>query len=124
MDRTITVLADRGHAGDLFVACLEALNWGYIIRLPEATWIETERDGWSELRHLRQRRDRLRVFKQVRVWKGSTRRATVCLYRTRAADGKLTTWYLLTNLEGEQTRFFEYACRLDCTQSIALPQVA
>jgi hypothetical protein len=119
-DRTITLLADRGHAGDPFVACLEALNWGYIIRLPETTWIETERDGWSELRHLRQRRDRLRVFEQVRVWKGSTRRATVCLYRTRTTDGTLTTWYLLTNLDGEQTCFFEYACRWwqECTHTL------
>jgi Transposase DDE domain len=119
-DRTVTLLADRGHAGDPFVRCLDALNWSYVIRLPEATWIETQREGWSELRHLRQRRDQLRVFANVRIWKGSTRRATVCLYRTRAANGKLTTWYLLTNLEGERTRFFEYACRWwqECTHKL------
>lgn len=119
-DRTITLLADRVHAGDPFVGCLEDLNWGYVIRLPEGTWIETERDGWCEVRHLRQRRDRLRVFTKVRIWKGSTRRATVCLYRTRTADGTTVTWYLVTNLEGEQTRFIEYACRWwqECTHKL------
>jgi hypothetical protein len=118
--RRITLLADRGHAGDPFLSCLDELDWGYVIRLPESTWVETANDGWSELRHLRQRRDRLRVFRNVRIWKGSTRRATVCLYRTRSAEGKLTTWYLVTNLVGEQTRFLEYACRWwqECTHKL------
>jgi hypothetical protein len=66
-------------------------GWGYVIRLAEATWLETERDGGTELRHLRQRADRMRVFTNVRLWKGSTRRATVCLYRQRATDGIVTT---------------------------------
>jgi hypothetical protein len=117
---TITLVADRVHAGEPFLACLEALDWGYVIRLPEGTWIETERDGWSEVRHLRQRRERLRVFSNVRIWKGSKRRATVCLYRTRTAEGKTTTWYLVTNLDGEQSRFVEYACRWwqECTHKL------
>ena len=118
--RTITLLADRVHAGDPFLNCLDGLDWGYVIRLPEGTNIEIAGEGWKELRHLRQRRDRLRVFANVRIWKGSTRRATVCLYRTRTADGKTTTWYLVTNLEGEQTRFLEYACRWwqECTHKL------
>ncbi len=118
--RTITLLADRVHAGDPFLSCLDGLDWGYVIRLPEGTNIEIAGEGWKELRHLRQRRDRLRVFANVRIWKGSTRRATVCLYRTRTADGKTTTWYLVTNLEGEQTRFLEYACRWwqECTHKL------
>jgi hypothetical protein len=118
--RTITLLADRVHAGDPFLSCLDGLDWGYVIRLPEGTNIEIAGEGWKELRHLRQRRDRLRVFANVRIWKGSTRRATVCLYRTRTADGKTTTWYLVTNLEGEQARFLEYACRWwqECTHKL------
>jgi hypothetical protein len=118
--RTITLLADRVHAGEPFLSCLDGLDWGFVIRLPEATWIETERDGWSEVRHLRKRRDRLRVFSNVRIWKGSSRRATVCLYRVRTAEGKTTTWYLVTNLDGEQTRFVEYACRWwqECTHKL------
>jgi hypothetical protein len=82
-----------------------------VIRLAEDTCIESDRDGWIEVRHLRQRQGRLRVFTNVRIWKGSTRRATVCLYRHRTPDGTSTTWYLVTNLVGEQTRFVEYACR-------------
>jgi hypothetical protein len=118
--RTVTLLADRVHAGDPFLSCLDGLDWGYVIRLPEGTNIEIAGEGWKELRHLRQRRDRLRVFANVRIWKGSTRRATVCLYRTRTAEGKSTTWYLVTNLEGEQTRFVEYACRWwqECTHKL------
>jgi hypothetical protein len=118
--RTITLLADRIHAGDPFLSCLDALDWGYVIRLPEGTWIETASDGWSEVRHLRQRRGRMRVFSDVRIWKGSSRRATVCLYRTRTANGKTVTWYVVTNLVGEQTRFVEYACRWwqECTHKL------
>ena len=119
-ERPLTILADRIHAGDPFLTCLDDLGWGYIVRLPEDTYIETERAGWTELRHLRQRRGRLRVFSNLRIWKGSTRRATVCLYRHRAADGSSTTWYLVTNLAGEQLRFVEYACRWwqECTHKL------
>jgi hypothetical protein len=118
--RPITLLADRVHAGDPFLSCLDALGWSYVIRLAEDTCIATDRDGWSEVRHLRQRHGRLRVFTNVRIWKGSTRRATVCLYRHRAADGTITTWYLVTNLAGEQIRFVEYACRWwqECTHKL------
>ena len=116
----LTLLADRIHAGDTFLSCLDDLGWDYVIRLPEDTYIESERDGWKEVRHLRKRRGRLRVFSNVRIWKGSTRRATVCLYRHQAADGTTTTWYLVTNLAGEQTRFVEYACRWwqECTHKL------
>jgi hypothetical protein len=118
--KTLTLLADRVHAGDPFLSCLDRLDWGFVVRLAEDTWIETERDGWSEVRHLRKRRGQLRVFEDVRIWKGSTRRATVCLYRHRAADGKVSTWYLVTNLAGEHTRFVEYACRWwqECTHKL------
>ncbi len=117
---TITLLADRVHAGEPFLRCLDELDWGYVIRLAENTFIEQDRNDWVELRHLRQRVDRLRVFENVRIWKGSSRRATVCLYRQRPADGTLTTWYLVTNLSGERTRLVEYACRWwqECTHKL------
>lgn len=119
-DRAITLLADRIHAGDPLLTCVDELGWGYIIRLPEATCIETARDGWKEVRHLRKRRGRMRVFSNVRIWKGSTRRATVCLYGHEAADGTTTTWYLVTNLAGQHLRFVEYACRWwqECTHKL------
>jgi hypothetical protein len=119
-DRTLVLLADRVHAGDPFLTCLDDLGWGYVIRLPEDTNIAAAPDEWVEVRHLRQRAGRLRVFTHVRIWKGSTRRATVCLYRVRAADGTLTTWYLVTNLAGSHTRFVEYACRWwqECTHKL------
>ena len=90
-ERTIGLLADRVPAGDPFLTCLEDLGWGYVIRLPEDTNIATAPGEWAEARHLRQRAGRLRVFTNVRIWKGSTHRATVCLYRQRAADGSVTT---------------------------------
>lgn len=118
--RAITLLADRVHAGEPFLQCLGQLDWGYVIRLAENTFIEQDTDDWVEVRHLRKRAERLRVFKDVRVWKGSTRRATVCLYRQRNADGTTATWYLITNLAGEHTRFVEYACRWwqECTHKL------
>jgi hypothetical protein len=119
-ERTLILLADRVHAGDPFLSCLDALGWGYVIRLPEDTCIAAAPNEWVEARHLRQRAGRVRVFSNVRIWKGSTRRATVCLYRMRAADGTTTTWYLVTNLAGEHTRFVEYACRWwqECTHKL------
>jgi hypothetical protein len=119
-ERSLTLLADRIHAGDAFLRCLDELGWDYIIRLPEDTCIETEREGWQEVRHLRKRHGRLRVFSNVRIWKGAARRATICLYRHQLPDGTSTTWYLVTNLEGEQMRFVEYACRWwqECTHKL------
>lgn len=118
--KQIVLLADCVHAGEAFLSCLDALGWGYVVRLAEDTFIETERDGWRELRHLRQRAGQMRVFTHVRIWKGGTRRATVCLYRMRGADGTTTTWYVVTNLAGAHTRFVEYACRWwqECTHKL------
>jgi hypothetical protein len=79
-DKSIILLADRVHAGDAFLACLTSLAWGFIVRLAEDTCIETERDGWIEVRHLRQRAGRMRFFSHVRIWKTSSRRATICLH--------------------------------------------
>jgi hypothetical protein len=117
---SITLLADRIHAGDPFLQCLDELDWNYVIRLAETTSIEQDSNGWVEVRHLRKRAGRLRVFTNVRIWKGSSRRATVCLYRQRTADSRTTTWYLVTNLAGEHTRFVEYACRWwqECTHKL------
>ena len=109
--QTMTLLADRAYASDLFLECLERLEWGDVIRVPDDTFIETARDGWRDMRHLRQRADRMRVFANVRIWKTASRCATVCLYRRRAADGTVAVWYLVTNLAGQHTRFVEYACR-------------
>lgn len=118
--RTITLLADRVHAGDPFLSCVDDLDWGYVIRLPDDTNIADAEGEWVEVRHLRKRAGKLRVFRNVRIWKGSSRRATVCLYRHRAADGTTATWYLVTNLAGDHTRFVEYACRWwqECTHKL------
>ena len=77
-------------------------------------------DTWTEVRHLRQRHGRMRVFTDVRIWKGSTRCSTVCLTRQRLPNGEYTTWYLVTNLTGGLTRFVEYACRWwqECTHKL------
>lgn len=119
-DKRLILLADRAHAGDAFLACLTSLGWGFIIRLPEDTCIETERDGWIEVRNLRQRAGRMRFFRQVRIWKTSLRRATICLHRQRNADGTTVTWYIVTNLTGDPTQFVEYACRWwqECTHKL------
>lgn len=119
-DKTIMLLADRVHAGTAFVKCLTELNWGFVIRLAEDTFIETDRHGWQEMRHLRQRAGRMRFFRNVRIWKTSDCRATVCLHRQRNADGTITTWYIVTNREGDPTRFVEYACRWwqECTHKL------
>jgi hypothetical protein len=110
-ERPMTLLADRIHASEAFLSCLDELGWNSIIRLPADPYSEPAQDGWHAVRHVRKRRGHVRVFGNVRIWNGSNRRAPVCLYRHPCADGTTTTWYLVTKLEGEQVRFVEYACR-------------
>jgi hypothetical protein len=64
-ERPITRLAERIHAGEAFLTCLDELGWSNIIRLPEDTYIETEPEGWKEVRHVRKRRGRLVCPKSV-----------------------------------------------------------
>jgi hypothetical protein len=116
----ITLLADRAYASDALIAAVEALGWQYLIRLPEDTLIQHPDAGWVAVRDLRQRAQRQRFFSDVRIWKGATRTATVCLSRQRTADGRTTTWYVVTNLVGDHTCFLAYACRWwqECTHKL------
>ena len=57
-ERTLILLADRVHAGDPFLRCLDDLGWGYVIRLPEDTNIADACGEWVEVRHVRQRAGR------------------------------------------------------------------
>lgn len=117
---SIIALADRIHTGEPFIATFEALDWQFVLRAPEDTLLQHERDGWVELRHLRQRAGRLRVFRNVRIWKTHGRCVHLCLLRRRGPDGKMTVWYLVTNIEPSATRFLEYACRWwqECTHKL------
>jgi hypothetical protein len=47
-----------------------------VIRLPEDTNIADDAGEWTEVRHLRKRAGKLRIFTNVRLWEGGSRRAT------------------------------------------------
>lgn len=108
--KQVVLLADRLHAGEPFLRCLEVLGWQYIIRAPDDTYVETAR-GWQQVQALKPRRYPLRRFSHVRVWKSSQVSANVVIYRYERAGFQAAIWYLLTNMPPEVERCYEYACR-------------
>lgn len=113
----IVLLADRVHTGEPFLACLDEVEWNYVFRANEDTQIEDPEHGWREVRQIRVRNNKARYFSNVRVWKGSTRRANLSIYQLARKGFRTTTWYVLSNLPAAQERFAEYACRwwTECT---------
>jgi len=113
---TVILLADRLHTGDPFLCCLDELNWEYVFRAPADTYIETQ-TGWKKVRSLYKRRNTGRFMNNVRVWKGSTRRANISLYKYSRAGFRAVSWYLISSLPACMERFAEYACRWwqECT---------
>jgi len=113
---TVILLADRLHTGDPFLCCLDELNREYVFRAPADTYIETQ-TGWKMLRSLYKRRNTGRFMNNVRVWKGSTRRANISLYKYSRAGFRAVSWYLISSLPACMERFAEYACRWwqECT---------
>lgn len=113
---TVILLADRIHTGEPFLCCLDALGWEYVFRAPEDTYVETSK-GWKKVRSLYKRKNAGRFLNNVRVWKGSTRRANISLYKYARAGFRAVNWYLISSLPACMERFAEYACRWwqECT---------
>jgi hypothetical protein len=112
----VILLADRIHTGEPFLSCLDELNWDYVFRAPDDTYIET-RSGWKMVRSLYKRRNVGRFLNNVRVWKGSRRRANISIYKYARAGFRAVNWYLISSLPAGMERFAEYACRWwqECT---------
>ena len=112
----VILLADRIHTGEPFLSCLDELNWDYVFRAPDDTYIET-RSGWKMVRSLYKRRNVGRFLNNVRVWKGSRRRANISIYKYARAGFRAVNWYLISSLPAEMERFAEYGCRWwqECT---------
>ena len=113
---TVILLADRIHTGEPFLSCLDKLEWDYVFRAPDDTYIETS-TGWKQVRSLYKRKNSGRFLHNVRVWKGSTRRANISVYKYARAGFRAVNWYLISSLPACMERFAEYACRWwqECT---------
>jgi len=113
---TVILLADRIHTGEPFLHCLDELGWEYVFRAPDDTYVETQ-TGWKKVRSLYKRKNIGRFLNNVRVWKGSTRRANISLYKYARAGFRAVNWYLISSLPACMERFAEYACRWwqECT---------
>jgi transposase len=113
---TVILLADRIHTGDPFLCCLDKLGWEYVFRAPEDTSVETDK-GWKKVRTLYKRKNVGRFLHNIRVWKGSTRRANISAYKYARAGFRAVNWYLISSLPACMERFAEYACRWwqECT---------
>lgn len=112
----VILLADRIHTGEPFLSCLDELNWDYVFRAPDDTYVETQ-SGWKMVRSLYKRRNVGRFLNNVRVWKGSRRRANISIYKYARAGFRAVSWYLISSLPAEMERFAEYSCRWwqECT---------
>ena len=68
-------------------------------------------------RTLYKRKNVGRFINAVRVWKGSTRRANISIYKYARAGFRAVNWYLISSLPARMERFAEYACRWwqECT---------
>lgn len=112
----VILLADRIHTGEPFLSCLDELNWDYVFRAPDDTYIET-RSGWKMLRTLYKRKNVGRFLNNVRIWKGSRRQANISIYKYARAGFRAVNWYLISSLPASMERFAEYACRWwqECT---------
>jgi DDE family transposase len=113
---TVILLADRIHAGDPFLCCLDVLGWEYVFRASDDTYIETQA-GWKKVKSLYKRKNVGRFLNNVRVWKGSTRRANISVYKYARTGFRAVSWYLISSLPACMERFAEYACRWwqECT---------
>jgi Transposase DDE domain len=113
---TVILLADRIHTGDPFLCCLDDLGWEHVFRAPGDTAIETKR-GWKTVQSLYTRRNTGRFLNNIRVWKGSTRRANISVYKYARPGFRAVNWYLISSLPACMERFAEYACRWwqECT---------
>src|SRR5262245_5033928 len=114
---SVILLADRIHTGEPFLECLDEIGWEYIFRAPTDTYIETPTKGWKMLKTLYKRQNIGRFLNNVRVWKGSQRRANISIYKYARKGFRAVTWYLISSLPAAQERFAEYACRWwqECT---------
>jgi hypothetical protein len=48
----IVLLADRIHTGEPFLSCLDELQWYYVFRASESTYIEHPTKGWMTLKRV------------------------------------------------------------------------
>ena len=111
---TVTLLADRIHTGEPFLACLDALHWNFVFRASESTQIEHPTNGWMPLRRVYKRANTGRYFAQVRIWKQGQRRANVSIWKRVRPGFRPVVWYLVSNCDPEPGQFHEYACRWWC----------
>ena len=106
----IIVLGDRIHTGEPFLERLDELHWDYIFRAPSDTLVETRR-GWKTLKRLSLKSNQGRFLREVRIWKGSSRRANVSCYKLARTGFRAVTWFVVSSLPPCQERFVAYACR-------------
>lgn len=111
---TVTLLADRVHTGEPFLACLDDLRWNYVFRANETTQIEHPTTGWMPLRRVYKQANVGRYFRQVRLWKQGHRCANVSIWKRVRPGFRPVIGYLVSNIDPDATQFHEYAGRWWC----------
>jgi hypothetical protein len=113
----IVLLADRIHTGEPFLSCLDELQWYYVFRASESTYIEHPTKGWMTLKRVYKRANTRRYLRGVRIFKQGERRINVSIYKLSRKGFRPTIWYIVSDLPASQQRLAEYACRWwqECT---------
>jgi hypothetical protein len=113
----IVLLADRIHTGEPFLSCLDELQWYYVFRASESTFIEHPTKGWMPLKRVYKRANTKRYLRGVRIWKQGERRINVSIYKLVRKGFRPTIWYIVSDLSAGEERLAEYACRWwqECT---------
>lgn len=106
----VIVLADRVHAGMPFLACIEALGWGYVFRLSCQTHVKTTK-GWQMVGQLHPRRYPTRRIEQVALWKQRSWTTNLVIHRHERPGHQPVVWYLATNLPPTAVCCLLYALR-------------
>lgn len=113
----IVLLADRIHTGEPFLSCLDELQWYYVFRASESTYIEHPTKGWMPLKRVYKRANTKRFLRNVRIWKQGDRRINVSIYKLVRKGFRPSIWYIVSDLPAAEERLAEYACRWwqECT---------
>src|SRR5687768_8520482 len=77
----IVLLADRIHTGEPFLSCLDELQWYYVFRASESTYIEHPKKGWVTLKRVYKRANTRHYLRGVRIFKQGDRRINVSIYK-------------------------------------------
>ena len=110
----VVVLADRGFVQSELMQAVDALGWGYRIRLKANSWIKRYGHGWCQLQDFHLSAGEAMMLHTVRLHKG-TQLGPVHIALARHPNGE--AWAVLSNHKTTLKTFQEYGWRFCIEES-------